>query len=83
MIDDLLERALAGHDPELRVVRATQRYASSKAAYLAMYGSLSILAVPQSDFQVLAAASWEVERAWTALGDARARARGRALGAKS
>ena len=60
---------------ELTLQRATQRYASSKAACMEMFESLSILVVPQSSFKVLANASWDVKVALDRLGNVQARRR--------
>jgi hypothetical protein len=62
---------------ELQVayLRALQRYESSKKACMEMYGSLSILVVPQPDYRVLADASFQVERTRNAVGNLKARRR--------
>lgn len=68
------------HDAEMAglqvaYLRARQRYESSKRACLEMYGSLSILVVPQPDYRALADAGYQVERARNAIGSLQARRR--------
>jgi hypothetical protein len=62
-------------DAETDYTRAKQRYQSAKRACTEMHGSLSILVVPQSDYKVLADASYQARAALLRLGDLQARKR--------